>query len=79
MAVPDPSLDPALCRRRVRVAGDDEVWLRSVLEAYDGLALLYADGTGTVTLAAPLGRAAELDALLAELIAEANLHLLPET
>jgi len=77
MAAPDPSLDPRLSRRRVRLSGADEVWLRSVLEAYDGLALLYGDGSGTVTLAAPVERSAELDALIAELAAEARLHVLP--
>lgn len=78
LPVPDPSLDPCLLRRRIRVRGEDEIWLRSVLEAYDGLALLYADGSGTVTLGAPLDRAAELDALLAELCGEARLLLLRE-
>lgn len=72
----DPSLDPGLVRRRVRLLGDDEFWLRAVIEAYDGLALLYGDGTGTVTLAAPVDRVDELDALLDELGAEARLLLL---
>ena len=77
-APPDPSLDPRLVRRRVRVLDDDVVWLRSLLEAYDGLALLYGDGSGTVTLAAPVERGAELDELLADLSREARLHVLPE-
>jgi hypothetical protein len=76
MPAPDPSLDPRLARRRIRLSGEDEVWLRSVLDAYEGLALLYGDGSGTVTLATPLERSAELDSLLAELASEARLHVL---
>lgn len=79
MFAPDPSLDPRLSRRRVRLLGTDEVWLRSVLEAYEGLALLYGDGSGTVTLATPVERSAELDELIAELTAEARLQVLPSS
>ena len=77
MPAPDPTRDPALARRRLRVTGADEVWLRSVLEGYEGLASLYGDGTGIVTVMAPADRAAELDALLAELCGEAALCALP--
>ena len=76
MPAPDLSRDAALARRRLRVAGDDIVWLRSILEGYDGLAALYGDGSGVVTVMAPKERAAELDALLAELAREAALCLL---
>lgn len=73
MPAPDLTHDPALARRRLRVGSADVVWLRSILEGYDGLAALYGDGSGIVTVMAPAERAAELDALLAELCREAAL------
>lgn len=68
--------DPALAQRKLRVADADVVWLRSVLEGYDGLALLSGDESGTVILTTTLTQASELDALLADLSAEAPLLLL---
>jgi hypothetical protein len=65
-----------LTLRKIRVADADVVWLRSVLEGYDGLAALYGDGSGVVTLSAPDALAAELDALLDELCSEASIALL---
>jgi hypothetical protein len=62
-----------LTLRRLRVADADVVWLRSVLEGYDGLAGLYGDGSGVVTLTTSDALAAELDALLDELCGEAAL------
>jgi hypothetical protein len=71
-------LADGLTRRRVRVADADVVWLRSVLEGYDGLAALYGDGSGIVTLTTPHDRALELDALLGDLCAEAPLHVMSD-
>jgi hypothetical protein len=71
-----PLVGPGLHTRRVRVADGDVVWLRSVLEGYDGLAALYGDGSGTVTLTTTESRAEELDALLADLCAEADIQAL---
>jgi hypothetical protein len=62
--------------RRIRVADQDLVWVRSVLEAYDGLAQWFSDGSGILELSAPASQAAELDALLDELSREAPIHLL---
>lgn len=67
-----------LTLRRLRVADADVVWLRSVLECYEGLAALHGDGSGVVTLSTPDAQAAELDALLDELCAEAPLLRLPD-
>jgi len=69
-------LDQGLTLRRLRVADADVVWLRSVLEAYEGLASLYGDGSGVVTLTTTPCQARELDELLDELVAEAALHRL---
>ncbi|MDD9938785.1 MAG: DUF4911 domain-containing protein [Myxococcales bacterium] len=68
-----PPLGPGLITRRVRISDADVVWLRAVIEAYDGLAFTYGDGSGVVELAAPACRAGELDALLNELAAEVAL------
>jgi hypothetical protein len=67
---------PGLTLRRLRVADADVVWLRSVLEAYEGLAGLYGDGSGVVTLTTTDCQAHELDALLDELAREAAIHRL---
>jgi hypothetical protein len=75
---PDLSRDPALTRRRLRVRTGDVVWLRSILEGYDGLAALYGDGSGVVTVMTPRERESELDALLSELAREADLCALDD-
>jgi hypothetical protein len=71
-------MGPALVRRRLRVADDDVVWLRSVIEAYEGLGHLHGDGSGVVSIVAPAVLAGELDALLSDLVLEARLRLLPD-
>ena len=68
---------PGLHQRRCRVQDGDVVWLRSILEAYDGLAYLYGDGSGTVLVTSTLARAAELDALIEDLRKEIPLEPLP--
>lgn len=67
-----PLQGPGLAHRRLRVANPDVVWLRCVLEAYDGLASLYGDGSGIVILTTTIAQAGELDQLLQELCAEAR-------
>jgi len=69
-------LDRGLVLRRLRVADADVVWLRSVLEGYDGLAALHGDGSGVVTLTTTPCQTRELDELLDDLAAEAPLHRL---
>ena len=65
-----------VCTRRVRVADPDVVFVRSVLEAYDGLVQWSGDGSGVLTLSVPAAQVAELDELLAELRAEVALQVL---
>jgi hypothetical protein len=60
-------------RRRVSVARKDVAFLRYVLEAHEGLAFMHGDGAGTVTLLAPDSQLAELDRLIADLVAEGAL------
>jgi hypothetical protein len=76
MAKTATPLEQGLTLRRLRVADADVVWLRSVLEAYEGLASLYGDGSGVVTLATTACQSRELDELLGELAAEVALHRL---
>jgi hypothetical protein len=53
--------------RRVDVAPADVVFIKGVLEASDGLGAVFADAGGALTIAAPLGREAELARLLDDL------------
>ncbi|MGD8858372.1 MAG: DUF4911 domain-containing protein [Myxococcales bacterium] len=62
-----PPLGPGLVTRRVRVADPDVIWIRAILEAYDGLAFTYGDGSGVLALTTTESQAGELDGLLNEL------------
>ena len=53
--------------RRVDVAPADVVFVKGVVEASDGLGAVFADAGGALTIAAPLGREAELGRLLDDL------------
>ncbi len=72
-----PVLGEGLVTRTLRIADEDVVWLRGVLDGYEGLAMLFGDGTGKITLAAPSDRENELDALLADLKLEAEFTEIP--
>jgi hypothetical protein len=56
--------------RRVVLRARDVVFFKGVLEASDGLAAVFAERGGDLTVAAPEGRAAELDAVLESLCQE---------
>jgi hypothetical protein len=56
--------------RRVVVRSRDVVFFKGVIEASEGLAAVFAESGGDLTVAAPIGRASELDALLDSLCAE---------
>lgn len=62
--------------RRVRVAGPDHVWFRSIVESYEGLATWRTEGDGVFELIAPDGREVELDGLLADLSREGSIEIL---
>jgi hypothetical protein len=62
---------------RVRVADPDVVFVRSVLEAYDGLVQWSGDGSGVLTLTVPVAQQASLEELLRDLAAEVSLQVLP--
>ena len=56
--------------RRIVVRAKDVAFLIGVVEAHDGLAQVFAEAGGDLTIAAPAGREAELDELVADLAAE---------
>jgi len=53
--------------RRVLVPSPDVVLFKGVVEALDGLAQVFAEHGGDLTVAAPSDRESELDAVLADL------------
>lgn len=70
---------PGLVVRRARVSTEQVAWLRYVLEAEDGLAFMHSDGSGIVLILCPEGRAAEMDALMVDLLRDGCLaEILPD-
>lgn len=58
--------------RRLVVRAKDVAFLKGIVEAHEGLAQVFAEGGGDLTLAAGADRAAELDALVHDLALEFN-------
>jgi hypothetical protein len=56
--------------RRLVVRAKDVAFLKGVVEAHEGLAQVFAEGGGDLTIAAPAGRELELDELVRDLAAE---------
>jgi hypothetical protein len=56
--------------RRLVVRAKDVAFLKGVVEAHEGLAQVFAEGGGDLTLAAPRDREHELDELVRDLAAE---------
>jgi hypothetical protein len=69
MPVP-PLLDSDLVARRVRVRARDTVFVRGVLEASEGVGVLFAEHGGDLVLATPLALASALDEVIADLVLE---------
>jgi hypothetical protein len=63
--------------RRVVLRAPDVVYFKGVIEASDGLAQVFAESGGDLTVAAPREREAELDAVLADLVRELDGILAP--
>ncbi len=61
---------PGLVTRRVRANQRDIVFIKGVFEASEGVGILFAHHDGSVVLAAPVSRAAELDELIDDLAGE---------
>ena len=64
--------------RRLVVRAKDVAFLKGVVEAHEGLAQVFAEGGGDLTIAASAGREAELDELVQDLANELG-GILPTT
>jgi hypothetical protein len=56
--------------RKILIQAKDVALLKGIVEAHEGLAQVFAERGGELTIAAPADREAELDALVADLCAE---------
>ncbi len=65
-----PCIGPGMVVRRITVRVSDVVFLKGIVEALDGLAQVFAERGGDLTLASPADREAELDALVSDLCRE---------
>jgi hypothetical protein len=65
-----PLVGEGMIVRRILVPARDVVFVKGILEASEGLAQLFAEEGGDVTLAAPACREEELEALVVDLVAE---------
>lgn len=62
-----PFVGPGMVTRALVVRASDVVFVKGIVEASDGIAQVFAEHGGDLTLAAPLDREAELDELIVEL------------
>jgi hypothetical protein len=58
--------------RQVSVRAVDVVFVKGIIEASDGLAIVFAERGGELTIAAPKGRGAELAELLQDVATEVS-------
>jgi hypothetical protein len=65
-----PFVGDGMCVRRVLVPAPQVVFFKGVLEAHEGLAQVFAEHGGELTVACPNDRASELDRVLADLLPE---------
>lgn len=66
----DSKVNVGMVTRRLVVRAKDVVFVKGIVEAHDGLAHVFAERGGDLTLAAPPDREAELDALVRDLARE---------
>ena len=70
MASARPLLGEGLVTREVRVEARDVVLVKGIVEAREGIAVVFAEKGGDLTICAPLGRERELDELVDDLCAD---------
>ncbi|HEX3774805.1 MAG TPA: hypothetical protein VHV51_10105 [Polyangiaceae bacterium] len=63
-------IDEDLVVRRLSVKKQDVVFVKGIFEASEGLCAMFAERGGDLTVVAPASRAAELDVVLRDLVAE---------
>jgi hypothetical protein len=71
-----PLLDDEFVHRHVRAPARDVVFVKAVIEASEGLAAMFAERGGDLTLAAHPSRQKELDRLIFDLERERLLEVL---
>jgi hypothetical protein len=62
-----PFIGPGMVTRALVVRACDVVFVKGIVEASEGVAQVFAEHGGDLTIAAPLDREAELDELVREL------------
>ena len=62
-----PLLGEGLAAREIRVRDEDVVFVKGVLEASEGLGVVFAERGGALLVVTPVGRDAEIEELLADL------------
>ncbi len=62
-----PMVGEGLVARTLRVAASDAILVKAIVEAHEGVATVFGDGSGVLTIAAPCSREGELDELVAEI------------
>jgi hypothetical protein len=65
-----PCIGPGMVSRRVVVRAKDVVFLKGIVEASEGIAQVFAEHGGDLTIASPADRERELDALVDDFCAE---------
>jgi hypothetical protein len=71
MRIPVPQVDDdRLVARRVTVSARHVAYVKSILEASEGLACMFAERGGELLMVAPVSRQAELDVLVEDLRVE---------
>ncbi len=76
-ALPIETMRTGMLAREVSVRPPDVVFVKGLLEASDGLAAVFAERGGELTIVAPEGREAELAELLQDLEAEIGARVGP--
>jgi hypothetical protein len=76
-ALPIETVRTGMLARAVSVRAPDVVFVKGLIEASDGLAAVFAERGGELTIVAPEGRGAELAELLADLEVEIGARLGP--
>ena len=70
MKTPMQNVNVGMVTRRLVVRAKDVVFVKGIVEAHDGLAHVFAESGGDLTIAAPPDRERELDELVADLARE---------
>lgn len=65
-----PCIGPGMVVRRVVIRAKDVVFLKGIVEASEGIAQVFAEHGGDLTIASPADRERELDELVDDLCAE---------